>query len=716
MLLPGTRARTAPAGGRAAAFNRYTVAKRFGARQEKQKMTTFRRCSRKLVPAILAVFCDTLRAQSGDAESPYFEPLPVVLTASRLAQPLRETPGSMTVLDEDLIQATGYQSIPRLLRLVPGMQVGQERGHNHWVTYHGLGIDYPNQMQVLIDGRSVISTGGFGGADWSALPLAIEDIERIEVVRGPNSAAYGSNAFLGVVNILTRDARDERAGTVSLRGGPDGQGGITARKGFRDGPVGVHVTLQRRRDEGFSGIDDDFAVSVGRLRTDLRLDNRNELTLEAGGSHGERGLGTAGTRFNFDGTRTAHHRNGFLDLQWHHEAGPDAEYSLSYSHAVEHFRDAWQGALALPGGGPVIPIPATNDSDTESDDLHFQQSLKAAETVRMVWGAEHTRTSIWAPFLFHAKKRHGQQERRLYGNLEWHATPDWVLNTGFMTERVGNHDSETTPRLALNWLASPGQTWRTGFSSAHRYPSLVERLADIQIRGNGQLLQQHRIPNPALAPQRVDAFELGWLGQMPDGRGVLDVRLFRERVTDLIRIRELTPDPATATDPLAAARAVLGSGRWENQRAPVLLTGLEYQLRVRPASGTELVFNHTLIDADSRERQVARTVAPWTASLTWLQRFGAWQGSLGVIHSEAVDMGLSFVPGYTGVVPAYTTVDASLAWAGHIGRQPLTVRLSGINLTGRHSEVAYRVVQQDGNRIAPKRVEPQIQLGVELAL
>src|SRR5690606_4487862 len=131
----------------------------------------------------------------------FFETLPVVLTVSRLPQPLQDTPGAVTVIDADQIAATGYRDLARLLRLVPGMQVGQERGNDQWVTYHGLGSDYPNQMQVLIDGRAVYSPYYFGGADWGALPIAIEDIERIEVVRGSDSAAYGSNAFLGVVNI-----------------------------------------------------------------------------------------------------------------------------------------------------------------------------------------------------------------------------------------------------------------------------------------------------------------------------------------------------------------------------------------------------------------------------------------------------------------------------------------------------------------------------------
>ncbi|MDP1705515.1 MAG: TonB-dependent receptor plug domain-containing protein, partial [Sulfurimicrobium sp.] len=98
-------------------------------------------------------------------EQAYLTTLPIVLTPSRLPQPLNEAPAAMTVIDRDVIRASGYRDIPRLLRLVPGMQVGQERGGTHWVTYHGLGNDFPSWMQVLVDGRSVYSPGNFDGVD-----------------------------------------------------------------------------------------------------------------------------------------------------------------------------------------------------------------------------------------------------------------------------------------------------------------------------------------------------------------------------------------------------------------------------------------------------------------------------------------------------------------------------------------------------------------------
>ena len=118
--------------------------------------------------------------------------LPQVLTATRLKQTPAEVPGSMTVLDSELISASGARDISELLRLVPGMMVGNISGNPAAVNYHGTHATEARRMQVLIDGRSVYRAG-LATVDWSDMPVAMEDIDRIEVFRGPNTVSYGAN-------------------------------------------------------------------------------------------------------------------------------------------------------------------------------------------------------------------------------------------------------------------------------------------------------------------------------------------------------------------------------------------------------------------------------------------------------------------------------------------------------------------------------------------
>jgi iron complex outermembrane recepter protein len=151
------------------------------------------------------------------SEDDYLGDLPKVLTVSRLSQSIADAPSAVTVIDRATIRATGAVDIPELFRLVPGMYVGTNAGYvyntNHAVSYHGMNTAYPGNMQVLINGRSVY-TPLFGGVKWSELPIAMMDIERIEITRGPNAASYGANAFAATVNILTSTPSETPANTV----------------------------------------------------------------------------------------------------------------------------------------------------------------------------------------------------------------------------------------------------------------------------------------------------------------------------------------------------------------------------------------------------------------------------------------------------------------------------------------------------------------------
>jgi outer membrane receptor protein involved in Fe transport len=157
----------------------------------------------------------------------------VVLSASRLLQPLNEAPVAVTVIDQEMIRASGFRDIPDLLRLVPGFSVAYTQFNTWTGAYHGLGDGYFRRFQVRVDGRSIYSPHN-GAVLWSDLPLSIDDIERIEVVRGPDAAVYGANAFSGVINIITKTAAQVPGGFVSMQAGNKDMRGLTARYGGGD--------------------------------------------------------------------------------------------------------------------------------------------------------------------------------------------------------------------------------------------------------------------------------------------------------------------------------------------------------------------------------------------------------------------------------------------------------------------------------------------------
>lgn len=203
--------------------------------------------------------------------------LPTVLSATRLKQSPAEVPGSMTVIDRQLIRASGARDVPELMRLVPGMMVGYNAGNVVNVNYHGTNITEARRMQVLVDGRSVYRPG-LATVDWTDIPLAVEDIERIEVFRGPNTAAYGANALMGVINIVSTRPEFSQGSRIRITRGSRGVSDIYASQGFSFGSSQARLSLFGKQDDGFDHDDDNEDYRDGRRLDAFNLLGTTDLT------------------------------------------------------------------------------------------------------------------------------------------------------------------------------------------------------------------------------------------------------------------------------------------------------------------------------------------------------------------------------------------------------------------------------------------------------
>jgi iron complex outermembrane receptor protein len=147
-----------------------------------------------------------------------------VTTASKEPVKLTDTPAAIYVLTQEDIRRSGATSIPELLRLVPGVEVARIDSDNWAVGVRGFGGQFSKSLLVLIDGRSVYSPL-FAGVYWQVQDTLLEDIDRIEVIRGPGGTIWGANAVNGIINIITKNAKDTH-GAISPAGGGDIDQGI----------------------------------------------------------------------------------------------------------------------------------------------------------------------------------------------------------------------------------------------------------------------------------------------------------------------------------------------------------------------------------------------------------------------------------------------------------------------------------------------------------
>ncbi len=207
-----------------------------------------------------------------------------VTSVARRGQSVKDAAAAIFVLSNADIIRSGATTIPDLLRYVPGVHVGLVNGHTSAVSVRGLSGSLSNKLLVMIDGRTVY-TPLFAGAVWSKENPPIADIERIEVIRGPGGSVWGANAFNGVVNIITKSARETIGTYAQVRVGDEQKLGFEARHGFKvaeDSAVRFYSKFERRDaalNTAGAGDEDDWDTARVGARGDFALNQGQKLTL-----------------------------------------------------------------------------------------------------------------------------------------------------------------------------------------------------------------------------------------------------------------------------------------------------------------------------------------------------------------------------------------------------------------------------------------------------
>ena len=205
-----------------------------------------------------------------------------VTTPARRPELLFDTTAAIAVLTEDDVRRSGAYTLADALRYVPGMDVARIQSPTWGVGARGFSGQFANQLLVMIDGRSVYNFS-FGGVYWHTKDIFFDDLDRIEVVRGPGGSLWGANAVNGVVNVLTKDARETQGGVVYTSGGSFREIGVGARYGFQaDTNTFARVYVKADQMGAMAGGRDDDPWR--RVQTGFRLDRhaseRSQLTIQ----------------------------------------------------------------------------------------------------------------------------------------------------------------------------------------------------------------------------------------------------------------------------------------------------------------------------------------------------------------------------------------------------------------------------------------------------
>jgi iron complex outermembrane receptor protein len=476
------------------------------------------------------------------SEDYYFQEMPVVLTASRLSQPLSEAPSAMTVIDRDMIKASGFRTVPELMQLVPGMYVGYVDGNTPVLSLHNSTDQFSRQMQVLIDGRSVYMPP-LGGVNWASLPLLIDDIERIEVVRGPSSASHGSNSFYGVINIITRDiAAEPGAGRVSVTGG--GFASDASAKFSRIGEqFDYRISAGYRSDSGYSNtyLNDHNQTRIANFSANYHPNASDSFSVELGSSNGVYGMGIVQTTGSDAGNirtdnlfRDTTANSDFQMLSWLHTWSTNDESKLTYSHTTDQTLDPM--VCLTPGPGCIAPDgsvtgTAQNSVYGQRDVLELQNTNQLGDSNRLVWGLNTEQDYASDPLLLASSPT--VKSWRVFAHDEWRISPKAIFNVGSMFEDNGMGNQSNSPRASLNYHLTPRHTLRFGISTATRSPAMMEQYIDAN---NALFGGAYGPPVTPLTPEKILSREIGYIGEFPSLAMILNTRAYIDQVSDMILV------------------------------------------------------------------------------------------------------------------------------------------------------------------------------------
>jgi len=484
-------------------------------------------------------------------------------------------------------------------------------------------------MQVLIDGRSVYLPP-FSTVLWDDLPIAIDDIERIEVTRGPNAASYGANAFFGTVNILTR-APVAGEGTYALaRGGTDDVRDLVVRQVGGNAGSAFRLTAGRKGHGGFQGIYDSQHHVYSTGRYDLDVDPRDAVSAQAGLGAGRRQLGNPTA--SVDRPREKHVHDGYLQFGWHRtqDAADEATLNVSIQRHAETEAELTE-PVAL-GGGPPQVYALQADYAVRRLEIEAQWTHRAG-ALRVVGGVGMQRDVAFAPVYFGGRGSTSSGLQRLFAHAEWQPSAAWLLQAGGMLEHTSQSGSDTAPRVSATLRLDDRRSLRFSVSRATRTPSMFESQGEFDLRfGPNSYPIQGTGGN--VQPEHLTSSELGFYAASESGAALVDAKVFRDRATNLI---DEFADPAVPY--------VIGPPTYLKNLDAAIVSGFEAGLRLRPAPSAQFVASYAYIVVSSRAFGLLRTAPRNLLSMMASGHFGGgWSGAVALYANS----GLPYQPGSFG--------------------------------------------------------------------
>lgn len=593
-----------------------------------------------------------------------------VTSVSKREQPLSSAAAAIYTISNSDIRRSGATTLPEILHQAPGVEVARISNSTWAVTARGFSSQFANKLLILVDGRSVYTTL-FSGIYWDTLLPPLEEIQRIEIIRGPGASLWGSNAVNGIINIITYDSELTQGERLTLGAGNEEKGYLRTRYGFRSDNLTGRVNAQYRSVDDFQHFSDkqpagdDYDTSQAGFRFDWRPTVDDKVTIDGGATTAHKqftlNVGNA-LRPYVAPDDEINAKTVWLMGNWLHRLhNDDAVFFQTYIH-----HDNRNDALY--------------DAVIQAVDLELQYNHREINNHRVTWGVDHRENvdEVDGSFIldFHEKNQRYSQST-LFMQDEYAFDETLLATVGIKFEDGELADQEYQPSVRLAWNPHSDFTWWWAISRATRIPSRSEVAMVLRVPLPGYLNPLLTDPTPFyigevngsehFGSESVYAYETGARLQATP-KLFIDIATYINEYRDM-RSYETIPVPAGDKADFAFEYANGSLGRSE---------GVELAADYKPTAVWRLKCAYSYFNFDSRSNEsiVNQNAQPFEftspqnqAYLTSYHELGdRWQYDWTLKHVDEL---------YKGFIPEYTDVDMRLAW--HANPQ-LTVSVLGRDL------------------------------------
>jgi iron complex outermembrane recepter protein len=599
-----------------------------------------------------------------------------VTSVSRNVEHLGGAPAAVVVVTSEDIRRTGATTVPDALRLLPGINIARQASSLWAVSSRGFSSVNSEKLLVLSDTRSIY-TPLYSGVFWDVQDYLLQDVDRIEVIRGPGATLWGSNAVNGVINITTKAAKNTQGAYVETSAGTEEHGNVGVRYGGRIGQRAYYRIFGKYfdRDATFSrNLASPDEWDAGRLgfRSDWEATTKDTLTVQGDAYNADIGrLSPSVTVSGRPGPPPplrVHAAGGNVLARWQHKTSEQADVELRAYYDRTHRND-----------------PSFVD-DLDTVDLDFQHRLTLAARHEITWGLNYRRMDNRNQSRGVFALDPASSRDRLYSGFvqeQFAVTPELRVTVGTKLEHNDFSGAELQPSGRVAWDFTGRQTLWGAVSRASRVPTRIERDISVDVTNPLGNPVVRLLGNPDFDSERLIAYEMGYRWE-PLRSLSMDLAGFNNRYHRLASLEFGVPfaDPAARRTVIPIQNQNLNAGRALGGEAyitytPVRVSRFSFSysnLDLNLTAGGQDLNRDTFLDGATPRHQLGlRSSFDLPAQF---QADAMWR-SLSRLHRLP-----SIVTGEG--IPGYSELDLRLAW---IGLQRAEFSVIGQNLLhGHHPE------------------------------